>query len=72
MDEKELKEKAEIILRNHLLRCFDDVAKEFPGLTDMPQQEAIEHLLTLRRERKIKITLNTIANSVKTRIDWIS
>ena len=25
MDEDELKMKAEVILRNHLLRCFDDV-----------------------------------------------
>ena len=34
--------------------------------------EAVEHLLTLSRERTIRISLNTIDNLVETRIDWIS
>ncbi|HIJ19494.1 MAG TPA: hypothetical protein HPP58_00450 [Deltaproteobacteria bacterium] len=72
MDEEELKKKAEALLRDYLLRCFNDVVKEFPGLEDMPQEEAVEHLLTLRREKKIRISLNTIGNSIKTHIDWIS
>ena len=40
MKEAELKKKAEIILRNHLLRCFKDVVKEFPDIRDMPKEEA--------------------------------
>jgi len=72
MKEKELKEKAEVILRNHLLRCFDGVLKEFPDLIDMPKEEAVDYLLTLRRERKIRITLNTVDNLMKIQIDWIS
>ena len=72
MKEKELKVKAEVILRNHLLRCFDDVLKEFPDIIDMPREEAVDYLLTLRRERKIRISLNTVGNLMKTRIDWIS
>jgi hypothetical protein len=68
----DLKRKAEVILKDHLLRCFDDVVMEFPDLIDMPREEAVEHVLTLRRERKIQISLNTIGNLVKTQIDWIS
>jgi len=69
---KELKGKAEVILRNHLVRCFNDVLKEFPVLIDMPREEAVDYLLTLRRERKIRISLDTVDNLMKTRIDWIS
>lgn len=72
MDEDELKMKAEVILSNHLLRCFDDVVNEFPDIIDMPKEEAVDYLLTLRRERKIRITLNTVDNLMKTQIDWIS
>ena len=72
MKEKELKEKAEAILRNHLLRCFNDVLKEFPDIVDMPREDAVDYLLTLRRERKIRITLNTVDNLMKIQIDWIS
>ena len=70
--EEESKKKAEVILRNHLLRCFNDVVKEFPVLIDMPREEAVDYLLALRRERKIRITLNTVDNLMKTQIDWIS
>ena len=72
MKVKELKVKAEVILRNHLLRCFDDVLKEFPDVIDMTKEDAVDYLLTLRRERKIRITLNTVDNLMKTQIDWIS
>lgn len=68
----DLKNKAELILRDHLLRCFNDVVEEFPDLIDMPREEAVEHLLSLRREREIRISLNTIDNLVKTQINWIS
>jgi len=72
MKEKELKGKAEVILRNHLLRCFDDVLKEFPDIIDMSKEDAVDYLLTLRRERKIRISLDTVDNFIKTKIDWIS
>ena len=72
MDEEELKMKAELILRNHLLRCFNDVVMELPDLIDMPEEKAVDYLLALRREGKIRITLDTVDNSMKTRIDWIS
>ena len=72
MKEEESKKKAEVILRNHLLRCFNDVAEEFPDIIDMPREEAVDYLLTLRRERKIRISLDTVDNLMKTRIDWIS
>jgi hypothetical protein len=68
----ELKRKAEIILRDHLLRCFNDVVMECPDLIDMPKKEAVDYLLTLRREGKIRISLNTTDNLLKTQIDWIS
>jgi len=38
----------------------------------MPKEEAVDYLLTLRRERKIRITLNTVDNLMKIQIDWIS
>ncbi len=68
----ELKSKAEDVLRNHLLRCFNDILEKFPDLADMSKEDAVEHLLNLRRQRKIKITLNTVDNLMKTKIDWIS
>ena len=66
MKETEL---AEIILRNHLLRCFKDVVKEFPDISDMPKEEAVNYLLKLRQEGKIIIKLNTVDDLIKTHID---
>jgi len=72
MQEAELKKKAEAILRNHLLRCFNDVVKEFPDIKNMPKEEAVDYLLKLREEGKVKITLNTVDNLIRTQIEWIS
>jgi len=72
MKEEEVKEKGEIILRNHLRRCFTSVVKEFPDIKHKTKEEAIDYLLKLREERKIKITLRTVNNLVKTEIEWIS
>ena len=71
MSEEEIKQKGEIILRNHLLRCFGDVVKEFPGVNDLTKEEAVNYLLKLRREGRIKITLSTVNQLFKTKIDWI-
>jgi hypothetical protein len=71
MNEKENKKMGEIILRSHLLRCFDDVIKEFPGVNGLPKEEAVDYLLKLRREGSIKITLNTVNQLIETKIDWI-
>jgi hypothetical protein len=49
MKEPELKNKAEVVLRNHLFRCFKDVVKEFPDISDMPKEEAVDYLLKLRQ-----------------------
>ena len=72
MKETELKKKAEIILRKHLFRCFKDVVKAFPDISDMPKEEAIDYLLKLRREGKVIIKLNTVDDLIKTKIEWIS
>ena len=72
MKEPELKNKAEIILRNHLFRCFKDVVKEFPDISDMPKEEAVDYLLKLRQEGKVIIKLNTVDDLIKTQIEWIS
>ena len=72
MKDEELKSKSEAVLRNHLLRCFNDVVIEFPDLVDMPKKEAVDYLLTLRKEGKIRISLDTVDNFIKTKIDWIS
>ncbi len=72
MQEAELKKKAEVILRNHLLRCFNNVVKEFPDIKNMPKEEAVDYLLKLREEGKVKITLNTVDNLIRTQIEWIS
>ena len=72
MKEEEVKEKGEIILRNHLQRCFADVVKEFPDIKHKPKEAAINYLLKLREEGKIKITLSTVNNLMKTEIEWIS
>ena len=72
MKEAELKNKAEIILRNHLSRCFKDVVKEFPDISDMPKEEAVDYLLRLRQEGKVLIKLNTVDDLIKTQIEWIS
>ena len=72
MKEAELKNKAEIILRKHLFRCFKDVVKEFPDISDMPKEEAVDYLLKLRQEGKVLIKLNTVDDLIKTHIEWIS
>jgi hypothetical protein len=72
MQEAELKKKGEAILRNHLLRCYNDVVKEFPDIKNMPKEEAVDYLLKLREEGKVKITLNTVDNLIRTQIEWIS
>ena len=72
MKEEEVKEKDEIIPRNHLQRCFTNVVKEFPDIKHKPKEEAIDYLLKLREEGKIKITLRTVNNLMKTEIEWIS
>ncbi len=72
MQEAELKKKAEVILRNHLLRCYNDVVKEFPDIKNMPKKEAVDYLLKLREEGKVKITLNTVDNLIRAQIEWIS
>jgi hypothetical protein len=69
----DLKRKAEAILRDHLIRCFDDIVTQFPALLGSPKEEAVDQMLTLRREGKIRISLTTTAdNLIDTRIDWIS
>ena len=72
MQEAELKKKGEVILRSHLLRCFNDVVKEFPDIKNMPKEEAVDYLLKLREEGKVKITLNTVDNLIRAQIEWIS
>ena len=72
MKEPELKNTAEIILRNHLLRCFRDVVKEFPAISHMPKEEAIDYLLRLRQDGKVIIKLNTVDDLIQTQIDWAS
>ncbi len=72
MQEAELKKKAEAILRNYLLRCYNDVVKEFPDIKNMPKEEAVDYLLKLREEGKVKITLNTVDNLIRAQIEWIS
>jgi len=72
MKEPELKNKAEIVLRSHLFRCFQDVVKEFPDISDMPKEEAVDYLLKLRKEGKVIIKLNTVDDLIKTQIEWIS
>jgi len=72
MQEVELKKKGEAILRNHLLRCYNDVVKEFPDIKNMPKEDAVDYLLKLREEGKVKITLNTVDNLIRAQIEWIS
>ena len=72
MKELELKKIAEIVLRNHLLRCFKDIVKEFPDIGDMPKEEAVDYLLELRQEGKVMIKLNTVGDLIKTQIEWTS
>ena len=72
MKEPELKNKAEVVLRKHLFRCFKDVVKEFPDISDMPKEEAVDYLLKLRQEGKVIIKLNTVDDLIKTQIEWIS
>ena len=72
MQEAELKKKGEAILRSYLLRCFNDVVKEFPDIKNMPKEEAVDYLLKLREEGKVKITLNTVDNLIRAQIEWIS
>jgi len=72
MQEAELKKKAATILRNHLLRCYNDVVKEFPDIKNMPKEKAVDYLLKLREEGKVKITLNTVDNLIRAQIEWIS
>ncbi len=72
MQEEELKRKADIILKSHLLRCFNNIVKEFPDIKNMPKEKAVDSLLKLRKEGKIKITLNTVNNLIETQIEWIS
>ncbi len=68
-----IKESAEIVLRKHLHRCFDDIVKSFPELVDTPKEEAVEQILTLRREGKIIVSLASTANGlITTRINWVS
>jgi hypothetical protein len=71
MKEPELKNKAEIVLRNHLLRCFKDVIKEFPAISHMPKEEAVDYLLRLRKDGKVVIKLNTVDDLIKTQIHWV-
>lgn len=72
MQEAELKKKGEAILRNRLLRCYNDVVKEFPDIKNMPKEEAVDYLLKLREEGKVKITLNTVDGLIRAQIQWIS
>jgi hypothetical protein len=70
MKETELKNTAEILLRNHLLRCFKDVVEEFPAISHVPKEEAVDYLLRLRRDGKVIIKLNTVDDLIQTQIDW--
>ena len=72
MKEAALKKKSEIILRNHLFCCFKDVVKEFPDISDIPKEEAVDYLLKLRQEGKVIIKLNTVDDLIKTHIERIS
>jgi len=67
-----IEKKAEAILRNHLLRCYSDVVKEFPDIKNMPKEEVVDYLLKLREEGKVKITLNTVDDLIRAQIEWIS
>ena len=72
MKNQELKKLVEIALRKHLLRCFKDVVKEFPPISHMPKEEAVDYLLRLRRDGKVIITLNAVDDLIKTQIHWAS
>lgn len=38
----------------------------------MPKEEAVDYLLKLREEGKVKITLNTVDDLIRAQIEWNS
>lgn len=71
-DNKNLKQAAEEVLRNYLLRCFSKASKEYPEVAKMEPEAGVEKLLQLRRENKIKIELKTLNSLVKCSIQNVN
>lgn len=70
-DNKNVEQAAENVLRSYLLRCFFEVAQQYPAIKLMPLEEGVEELLKLKRENKIKIELMTVNDKIDCTIRYV-
>lgn len=68
---KSIEQAAEDLLRSYLLRCFLKVSQQYPAVKSMTPEDGVEELLRLKREKKIKIELTTINDSVECTIRYV-
>ena len=68
---KSIEQAAEDVLRSYLLRCFFEVSQKYPAVKAMTPEDGVEELLRLKREKKIKIELTTVNDSVDCTIQYV-
>ena len=69
---KDLKQAADKVLQSYLMRCYTTVSKQYPPIEGMNPEEGVEHLLKLRDEGKIRISLDSVGELIECTISSIN
>ena len=71
-DGKSLEQAADEILRNHLIRCYSTVSKQYQPIASMNPEDGVNYLFKLRNEGKIRIALDSTGELIECKIIYIN
>jgi hypothetical protein len=71
-DGKSLEQAADEVLRSYLIRCYATVSKQYQPIAGMNPEEGVRHLLNLRNEEKIRITLGSVGELIECTISHVN
>ena len=72
IDGKSLEQVADEILRNHLIRCYSTISKQYQPIASMNPEDGVDFLFKLRNEGKIRIALDSIGELIECKIIYVN
>lgn len=64
-DGKSMEQATDDILRSYLLRCYAIISKQYQPIANMSPEQGVGYLFELRKEGKIKISLETVDENIE-------
>ena len=71
-DGKSLEQAADKILRNHLIRCYSTISKQYQPIASMNPEDGVECLFKLKNEGKIRISLDSTGELIECNISNVN